>query len=178
MKTPRLFSAALAAALTLAAISCSDSSPIAPVAPPATAQPSASLVGSLLQSTGLLACTPQPYDSVTKVIGPDGGVITVGANRFVVTPGALAAPVSITAVAPSQDINEVKFQPQGLRFSGPAYLTMSYANCGLVGWLLPHHIAYTADDRTILELLPALLNLLHQTATAKIGHFSGYALAY
>jgi hypothetical protein len=176
MKTPRLLAAALVAALTLSAVSCSDISPVAPTAP--TAQPDASLLGWLLQPTGLLGCTPQPYDSVTKVIGSSGGVINVGANRFYVPAGALSQDISITAVAPSQTVNEVKFQPQGLHFQKPAYLTMSYANCGLVGWLLPRHIAYTDDNLNILELLPALPNLLRQTATSQIEHFSGYVLAY
>ncbi len=176
MKTPRIWIAAFATALTLVSVSCNDSTPVAPVA--STAQPEASLVGTLLAPTGLLACTPQPYDSVTKVIGPEGGSLTVGANLFYVPPRALDRRVAITAVAPSGKVNLVQFQPQGLRFSRPAVLTMSYANCGLLGRLLPRHIAYTNDALQILELLPALDNLFRQTATARIGHFSGYAIAY
>ncbi len=176
MKTPRVLIAAFAAALTLVSVSCNDSTPVAPAAP--TAQPQASLIGDVLGSTGLLACAPQPYDSVTKVIGPRGGSLKVGTNWFYVPAGALERNVSITAVTPSGKVNLVQFQPQGLRFSRPAVLTMSYANCGLLGWLLPRHIAYTNDALQILELLPALDNLFRKTATARIGHFSGYALAY
>jgi hypothetical protein len=176
MKTPRIWIAAFAAAFTLAVVSCNDTTPVAPVAP--TVQPDASLLGSLLGATGLLGCTPQPYDSVTKVIGPEGGALTVGSNWFYVPPGALGSNVKITAVAPSGTVNLVKFQPQGLRFAQPAVLTMSYANCGLLGWLLPRHIAYTNDDLKILELLPALDNLFRKTASTRIEHFSGYALAY
>ena len=176
MQTPRKLIAAFSVAVALLSISCSDSSPVAPAAP--TAQPQASLIGDLLGATGLLACTPQPYDSVTKVIGPRGGALKVGTNWFYVPAGALDRDVAITAVAPSGKVNLVQFQPQGLRFSRPAVLTMSYANCGLLGWLLPRHIAYTNDRLQILELLPALDNLFRKTATARIGHFSGYALAF
>ncbi len=179
MKTPRVLIAAFAAALTLVSVSCNDSTPVAPVAPvSATPQPQASLIGTLLAPTGLLACTPQPYDSVTKVIGPEGGSLKVGANWFYVPPRALDRDVAITAVAPRGDVNLVQFQPQGLKFSRPAVLTMSYANCGLLGRLLPRHIAYTNDALQILELLPALDNFFRHTATARIGHFSGYAIAY
>ena len=101
-----------------------------------------------------------------------------GNNWFSVPPGALRTSVAITAVTPSQAVNVVEFQPQGLQFQRPATLTMSYANCGLLGGLLPRHIAYTDDRLRILELLPALDNLFRQTATARIEHFSGYALAY
>lgn len=182
MQTPRKLIAAFAAALALVSISCNDSSPVAPAAPAASTtaavRPEASLLGSVLGATGLLACTPQPYDSVTKVIGPAGGALTVGANWFYVPPGALDRSVAITAVAPSGKVNLVQFQPQGLKFSRPAVLSMSYANCGLLGRLVPRHIAYTNDALQILELLPALDNLFRQTVTARIGHFSGYAIAF
>ncbi len=182
MQTPRKLIAAVTAAFAILSISCNDSSPVAPAAPATsvadTVQPDASLLGSLLGPTGLLACTPQPYDSVTRIIGPDGGTIHVGNNWFHVPPGALSRRVAITAVAPSGPVNVVNFQPQGLQFERAATLTMSYANCGLIGRLLPRHIAYTNDNLRILELLPALDNLLRQTATARIKHFSGYAIAF
>jgi hypothetical protein len=176
MKKPRLLlSAALATAL-VASLSCRDaSSPAAPIQGDA---PSASLIGALLRPTGLLSCTPQPVDSAARWIGPRGGTISVGAHSLTIPAGALDGWVHITAVAPSSTVNMVQFGPQGLHFDRPATLTMSYANCSLLARLLPGHVAYTNDALRILELLPAVDNLLRQTATAQIGHFSGYALAY
>ncbi len=177
MRASRLSVLTLIGCAAAAVISCSDRSaaPVAPTAPPA---PAASLVGSLLQRIGLLSCRPLPYDSASAVIGPRGGIIQVGGYTLQIPRAALAGPVRITAVAPTGATNLVEFQPQGLQFQRPATLTMSYANCGLLGGVLPHHIAYTDDALNILELLPAVDDILHQTATSAIGHFSGYAVAF
>ncbi|HEY5218631.1 MAG TPA: hypothetical protein VIJ16_02425 [Gemmatimonadaceae bacterium] len=178
MKASRLsFVALITCASTAVLISCSEQSPVG-VNQHSTPAPSASLVGSLLQHTGLLACTPQPYDSATRIIGPGGGTIQVSGYTLSIPRGALTHRVRITAVAPTGTVNLVQFQPQGLIFQQSAQLTMSYANCGLLGALLPKHIAYTDNQLNILELLTGVTDLLHKTETAKIGHFSGYAVAY
>ncbi len=67
-------------------------------------------------SDSLVSCRPLPYDSVTRTIGPAGGFIEVRHNRLVVPRGALSAPVTITAVAPSDTVAMVRFQPEGLQF--------------------------------------------------------------
>src|SRR5437899_7676902 len=71
MKVARLTRAALV--ITAAALlSCGDP-PLSPVPPP-----QGSLIGSLLQATGLLHCTPLPTAMATQTVGPAGGVIKVG----------------------------------------------------------------------------------------------------
>ncbi len=177
MKTSRLSFLAVLASAAVLAVSCTDRSPVS-VPPAGTPAVSQSLVGSVLQTTGLLSCRPLPYDSASVAIGPAGGTIAVSGYRLVVPPRALDSTVTITAVAPSGNVDRVEFQPQGLQFAHPAELTMSYANCGIVGGLLPHHIAYVDNDLDILQLLPGLLDLFHRTVTTGIGHFSGYAIAY
>ena len=92
--------------------------------------------------------------------------------------GALDHNVTITAYAPSGTVNQVNFGPQGLQFDRSASLTMSYANCSLVGYLLPKHIAYVDHDLNILYLLQSVDNLLTQKVTGKVDHFSDYALAW
>src|SRR6266511_5945422 len=69
-----------------------------------------------LQATAgaLVRCTPLPYDSVTQAIGPEGGALAVGTHKLVVAPLALTDTVSITAVAPSDTVNWVRLQPDGL----------------------------------------------------------------
>jgi len=62
---------------------------------------------------GLLSCSVLAADSVTQVVGPDGGTITVGPHTFVIPAGALDDTVSITAVAPSDTVRRVSFQPEG-----------------------------------------------------------------
>ena len=140
--------------------------------------PKASLIGSLAQSTGLVTCTPLSYDSVTQTVGPAGGTIVVGPHALTIPAGALAETVTITAVAPSDTVRMVQFQPQGLTFATPASLQMSYADCNLLGSLLPKQIAYVNDSLNILSYLLSVDNPPTQTVTGKVDHFSSYAVAW
>lgn len=86
--------------------------------------------------------------------------------------------MTITATAPKGDVNLVEFQPSGLVFKKDAALTMSYANCNLLGSLAPKRIAYTDDALNILEYLLSIDNLFTKKVTGKLKHFSGYAVAW
>jgi len=157
------------------ASACGDRTPTAPQ-PPA---PSADLVGSLLGATGLLRCSNLPYDSTTQTIGIAGGSLSVGPHTLVIPPGALTRSVSITMILPTGlNVNAVKFKPAGLQFQTPAALTMSYANCSLLGKLLPKRIAYTTDNLQILYYLLSLDNLLGKYVTGQVKHFSDYVIAW
>jgi len=127
----------------------------------------------------LLKCSSLPYASQTKTIGPLGGTISAGPHTLVIPPGALSSPTAITMTAPTGlGVNAVKFQPEGLRFTVPAALTMSYANCSLLGKLLPKRIAYTDDNLNIISYLLSLDNLLSKYVTGKVNHFSDYVIAW
>ena len=141
-------------------------------------EPDPSLVGSLAQATGLVSCTPLSYDSVTQAVGPAGGTIIVGPHVLDIPAGALSDTVTITAVAPSDTVRLVEFQPQGLTFATPASLQMSYASCNLLGSLLPKQIAYVDDSLSILSYLLSVDNPPTQTVTGKLYHFSSYAVAW
>src|SRR5713101_3248330 len=149
MKVARLTRAALVTTAA-ALLSCGESplSPVRPVPPP-----QASLIGWLLQATGLLQCTPMPSATATQTVGSAGGVIHIGPHTLAIPAGALGAPVTITATAPSGTVNRIQFQPEGLAFQRSAALTMSYANCNVLGKLLPKQIAYTDDALNILSYL-------------------------
>jgi hypothetical protein len=151
-----------------AVLSCRD-----PVPPP-----TALLGGGWGWVPGLLTCTPLAYDSVSETIGPAGGSIQVGPHVLVIPAGALTSPVTISAVAPSDTVNQVRFQPEGLQFQRPAALTMSYSNCALLGLWLPHRVAYTTDALQILEYLLSVDNLPSHTVTGYVEHFSTYAVAW
>lgn len=164
----------LACGLALAA-ACSDRTPTAPP-PPA---PSAGLLGWVLGPTGLLQCSDLPYDSTAQTIGIEGGSLSVGPHTLVIPPGALSDSTTITMILPTGlGVNAVKFQPAGLEFLTPAALTMSYANCSLLGNLLPKRIAYTTDNLQILYYLGSLDNLLSKQVTGKVNHFSDYVIAW
>src|SRR3989441_12468947 len=128
--------------------------------------------------TGLLQSSPLPAGSVTQTIGPAGGVLQVGAHALTIPPGALDSAVAITAVAPSDTVNRVNFQPEGLTFQQPASLTISYANCNTLGSTLSKEIVYASDALNILQYLPSVDDLTSQTVTAQLQHFSDYAIAW
>lgn len=176
MKAARRFAVALLVGGLALAAACGDRAPTTPQSP----APSASLLGSLLAPTGLLQCSNLPYDSTTQTIGVDGGSLSVGPHTLVIPPGALDEPTTITMVLPTDlvGVNAVQFKPAGLQFQTPAALTMSYANCSLAGNLLPKHIAYTTDNLQILYYLLSVTNLVGQTVTGQVNHFSAYVLAW
>jgi hypothetical protein len=156
--------------------SCSDRAPTAPLTAPA---PDASLIGDLLRPTGLLQCSALPAASTTQTIGPAGGTMTIGPHVLRIPAGALAQPTTITGTLDTgRGVNGIRFQPEGLQFDRSAYLTMSYANCSLLGKLLPKRIAYTNNLLGILEYLLSLDNLFGKNVTGQVKHFSEYVIAW
>ena len=176
MRRTHLWPVVLLAAAGAIILGCGDQTPlgVARRAPEANGD----LIGGLVAQAGLLTCQPLPYESTTQTIGPDGGTIWIGAYSLFIPAGALAAPTTITAVVPSGTVNAVQFEPAGLQFAQAAYLTMSYANCDLLGSLAPKRIAYTTDALDILEYLPSADNLFAQQVTGELYHFSEYAIAW
>lgn len=178
MKTTRLLRSVGLAGCAWAVLSCSDPTPLG-VGPETPPPPSGSLLGwGWGQLTGLLECSPLPADSVTQVVGPEGGVILIGPHRLSVPAGALTEPVAITAVQRSETVNRVSFQPDGLVFATPASLRMSYANCSLLGNLLPKRIAHVSDGLEILDYLLSVDSVWSQTVRGRVDHFSDYAVAW
>jgi hypothetical protein len=137
----------------------------------------------------LAVCRPLPYDSVTQTIGPEGGEIEVGRNKLVIPRGALRAPVSITAVAPSDTVALVRFQPSGLRFQATALLMMKYDNCRVPETVTPR-IALVTDALNVIEVLtsgadsPGANRLTkgpkqgRRLVVGQLEHFSNYAVAW
>lgn len=175
MKIARFALSALALAASVVLLSCDDSSPVSPPAPPSAVQ--ANLLGTLggVVNT-LLPCTPLPAATTIQTIGPAGGTIVVGPHKLVIPTGALSSPVTITASIKSERVNRIHFEPDGLQFAKQATLTMSYANCGLLSALTPHVIVHVSPDLKILQQLLSLDNLLNRTVSAKLAHFSDYAV--
>lgn len=171
----------LVCALALAA-ACGDRSPTTPQSPAPSGDligSTVDLAGSLLKATGLLKCAGLPYDSSTVTIGSEGGTISVGPHTLYIPPRALKQATTITMILPTGlGVNAVKLKPEGLQFLTPATLRMSYANCNLLGKLLPKRIAYTTDDLQILYYLLSLDNLLGKYVTGQVPHFSDYVIAW
>jgi hypothetical protein len=132
------------------------------------------------RNDGLPLCSPLPPDSVTKTLGPKGGVLGVGPHRLWVLPGSLKTPVTITAIAPTDTINRIQFRPEGLKFAKHVVLLMSYTNCSVRGAKRPRHVAYTDDGLQILEYLEPVRppHKFRRWIAGRLQHFSNYALAW
>jgi len=139
-------------------------------------------------SDSLVSCRPLPYDSVTRTIGPAGGFIEVRHNWLVVPRGALSAPVTITAVAPSDTVAMVRFQPEGLRFQKSTLLVLAYDNCRISRHVTPR-IALVTDAFQVIEFLaPVNISMIddnrfkkphgRRQVIAELQHFSNYAVAW
>ena len=173
-----------------AGVSCTSEESMGPSA----GQPSESLGGTLgslggvvnstlsgtvnaLKNLHLLSCSSQPYAVTTRVVGPSGGIITVGTHRLLIPAGALSRSVAIKAEQVPGHVNSVRFSPEGLQFSRPATVELSYRNCSLLLGVLKR-VAYTDEKLRILELIPSLDLLNLKTVTGTIKHFSRYAVAW
>jgi hypothetical protein len=185
--------AALIGALALSLAACTaDVAPSAPKAPTviAPSQPPSDLLGldlggtisdvgetltGVLSNLTLYECSTPSFGSVTRNIGPAGGVIRVGPHSLVIPPGALDRTVAITAATSAGQHVKVDFQPEDLRFKYRAVLTLSYAHCDSRP-LLPK-VVYVDNLLSILELLPSLDDQSRDRVTARLRHFSGYAIA-
>ena len=176
-----LRSAFAAVVLAIVTACVSADSPSAPPPPP-----QASLLGDLVETTtGTLtgtvenllspyACTTSGYGSVTRTIGPAGGIIAIGPHSLAIPPYALSGNTTITATAPAGRHLRIDFEPEGLRFARPTALTMSYRACENPP-VLPR-VVYVDDQLRLLEILPTLNSLFTRSVTAKVNHFSGYML--
>jgi len=175
MKASRFRLRTLLGAVALVAASCGEPTAVTIDAP---GQPQGDVDFWWPRPTGLLRCAALPADSVSQTIGPEGGALQVGPHTLSVPPGALAEPVTISAVAPSGTARSVRFEPSGLTFGQPVALTMSYEDCGLLWIFLPKRIAYTTD---LLEILSYVVSVDHwrtRTVTGYLEHFSTYAVAW
>jgi len=187
---------------TVVALGCRDATPLGVASPPPGGVPSAldrsddadddgapsdTTDGGQEGEDSLVACRPLPYDSVTQTIGPEGGEIEVGRNWLVVPRGALRQWVSITAVAPSDTVAMVRFQPEGLRFDATALLVATYDNCRVPKAVTPR-LALLSNLLTVVEFLTPGDSLLpprfgkghkgHRRVVGQLHHFSNYAVAW
>jgi hypothetical protein len=182
MKRTRLISMMFLGLLMVAGTSCTSDTATAPAettAPELGLFDNGGILGTGLLK-GLLYCSPLPAASASQTIGPRGGTIVMGPHSIYFPPGALSRSVRITAEVVRDSVNSVRLLPEGLQFAKgrPARLTLSYANCSLLGRLAPKRIAYTDERLGILEVLLSLDNILTRKVSASLEHFSRYAVAY
>lgn len=177
----------------LAALSCADPSPVGVV----VSAPSLAARKPSATTSSLVWCSPVAYDSVEQVIGPAGGVLVAGSHVLFVDSLALSAPVTITAVAPSDTVRWVRFGPDGLSFQPGvhgfgAIVATNLDDCKLrrnktarvaqvndafsvVEYL---HEPTVAADSLVIQRFRTDSGWTSYWAFGKLQHFSNYAVAW
>ena len=129
--------------------------------------------------------------SVSQVIGPQGGTLTInGAGIRVVFPaGALAAPVRITVTAPAGRLVAYAFGPHGLKFGQAVRVEVSLKGTQAANNLSLQNLLEagyfnnslgTVESTGMImvsERLPLRFDATRSKVTFGVRHFSGYLLA-
>jgi hypothetical protein len=173
MKPPRLLLSVVLMGVAAGLLSCGEAGPTAPELQ--IPVPQARAVSA---PRGLLRCRPLASASVTRTIGPNGGSIRVRKHVLVIPALALSRPVKIKAVVPSDTVNRIELQPEGLVFRSTVSLTMSYANCNIGQSARRTKIAYTNDSLAILKYMPSDDDPSTNKVTGRLKHFSEYAVSW
>jgi hypothetical protein len=156
------------------AIACADSA--TPTAPRAATEPPVLLArGKDPKAPKVAVCKLQKEEWKTQQIGVRGGKVSVAGVELNVPAGALRSTVSITAHLLPSTSASVQFLPEGLQFAVPATLTMQYTKCDTPFFGV--NVVYVQAD-TVTEVEPSNNHPIFKFVTAKIGHFSSYAVAY
>ena len=188
------------ALLTLAACAEGPTAPAAasaaptPGDAPALASASSYSTSSSTASTssatarGVLWSSPAARETASRVIGPEGGSVSLsGGVRLVVPRGAVASNLTFTVTRLPGRIVAYEFQPHGVTFRVPVVL--EHATRGIdtrsldAGSLLAAHFqSATALDQTTgtaaaTEFAPASLSWDRSTAKLTLPHFSGWMVS-
>lgn len=167
-----LRSAALSAAV-LAAAGCGDGQP-AGITAPAEALTT--------QSTGptLLECPAETTTSTSSLIGPLGGVVSVGGHQLVIPPLAVLVPTEFTVTVPASQYVRVDITAgngEHYQFQKPVSITLSYARCTRSNIEKENlRIFYVDDEDRILQDMGGTDDKDARTVTTGTDHLSGYII--
>lgn len=128
-------------------------------------------------NSAFLMCDPLQYTGDTKIIGPEGGDMSVGPHKLSIPRGALASATVVTGEMPVTSDVQVRLSPHGLQFKSGVRLELSYKHCYRPD-AAPKSVAYVNDLMEILEWPLTSDRANDGLAQATIQHFSGYAIAW
>ena len=165
------FFAGLAA--VAAAAACADHA--TPTAPRSLTASPVSLSQKPKDGKKVAVCKLQKEAWKSAQIGSRGGSVRVGGAELDVPAGALASTITITAHALPTTSASVQFSPEGLHFALAATLKMDYSKCNTP--LLGASVVYVQAD-TVTEVEPSNNHPWLEFVTARINHFSSYAVAF
>lgn len=173
-------SAPLSLAIAIAVLPAVYAACAEPTAAPA---PRGSL--ALLEASGgakLLPCAGGADESVSDVIGPAGGTLTLGKSSITIPSSAVAEPTRFTLTVPASTVMEVRIEAAGYAhytFARPASVTIAYERCGGVNQLTRLGAWYIDDaTKSYLEAMASADDKSKKIVTFETGHLSSYAVAY
>lgn len=126
----------------------------------------------------LLRCTPQRESVAIAVAQMTGDSLTVRGHTLALPPGTLPRAKRFRMDDRTDGHVGVEIRPHGFRFSAPARLTLSYAQCeSLAVDARQLKIYYVDDDNDVLAELPSQVDTVAKTVTTgRIDHLSGYLI--
>lgn len=133
-------------------------------------------------SEHLLACPVDTTLTASSVLGPLGGVLSLGGTSVAIPAGALLGTTTVELTIPRSAFMEVDLTVNGgqsIVFQLPVLVTIDYSRCGRTPQTTQRLTVWHIDEQTKAKLddMGGLDNKLLQTITFTTGHFSGYAVA-
>ncbi|MBC8086154.1 MAG: hypothetical protein H7Z40_02745 [Phycisphaerae bacterium] len=124
----------------------------------------------------LLYCDPLQYSADTKIIGPEGGDMSIGPHKLSIPRGALLRPTVITGEMPVSLTVGVQLSQHGLVFQKDVKLTLSYKHCNRPN-TFAEQVVYVDNNNRILERPKSVDKGSDGLVEAIIRHFSGYMVS-
>ena len=128
----------------------------------------------------LLECPAETSTSTSSLIGPLGGVVSVGGHQLVIPPLAVLVPTQFTVTVPASQYMRVDITAgngQHYQFQKPVSITLSYARCTRSDINKETlRIFYVDDNNVILQDMGGTDNKAARTVTTGTDHLSGYLI--
>lgn len=131
---------------------------------------------------GLLVCPTGVTRVASRVIGPQGGTVSVAGHSVTLSPGAVRRPTLITLIVPASRFLEVDLRAAGQEhysFAAPVEVTVSYERCArrdverklLSAWFID------PVSKEPIAPMPSHHSREKRTVTFTTTHFSNFAIA-
>ena len=137
--------------------------------------------GVAASAANLLECPVNGTQSTSALVGPLGGLVSIGGTSISIPAGALLSPVEVSVTVPESNLMEVDISVSGVEhfiFELPVVVTLSYARCNRNLTFTPLSVWHIdTETNELLEQMPSIDNKLLKTITFTTGHLSGYAVA-
>jgi hypothetical protein len=170
----------LATAALFALSACGERTPTEPVGPTG----GNSLLWPEPSEPKLVKCPTDETLTESGLIGPLGGVVSIGGTQVLFPAGALPGLTTVTLTIPASDYVEIDIETNGAKYfpdelTQPV-VTIDYSRCTRTDVLYKPLTAWYIDALTKkpLEKMAGVDNKLTRSVTFTTSHFSGYAIAF